>query len=344
MKILMIGGTGIISTAVSERLVTQGHELWLLNRGNRPELISAGTHVLQGDIGDEAGVARLLDGHKFDSVVDWMVYTPEQAIRDIRLFTGRTAQYVFISTGSAYQRPSKNHIVTEETPLENPFSSYARNKASCETILLDSWKKDGFPVTIVRPSHTYGDLVIPYVMNSWHKPWTLIDRMRHGKKIIVPGDGTSLWELTHNSDFAKGITGLLGRSDALGEAFHITSGEVMTWEEILLQIADAAGLKVQLAHISSEFICAFMPEEEGGLLGDKISSVIYDNSKIKRFVPEYSATVPFRDGIRRTLHYLSNHPEYCLIDTDYDEKQDRIIAAHNYGKGMAQIKSSITLL
>ncbi len=336
MKVLMIGGTGIISTAVSTLLLAQGHELWLLNRGTRPDLVPDGAHCLQADIGDEAGVAGLLDGHRFDSVVDWLVFTPDQVARDIRLFSGRTAQYVFISSGSAYQRPSRNHIVTEETPLENPFSAYARSKASSEAALMDAYRQTGFPVTIVRPSLTYGDLVIPYVLNSWHKPWTLIDRMRRGKKIIVPGDGTSLWELTHNSDFAKGITGLLGRSDVLGEAFHITSGEVMTWEEILRQIADAAGLEAKVEHVSSEFICAFMPQEEGGLMGDKISSVIYDNRKIKRFVPGYEATVPFREGIRRTLQFMMQHPEHCVIDAEHDEKMDEILAAHEYGMGLAK--------
>ena len=336
MKVLMIGGTGIISTAVSDLLPAQGHELWLLNRGTRPGLVPAGVHCLQADIGDEAGVASLLDGYRFDSVVDWMVFTPDQAARDIRLFSGKTEQYVFISSGSAYQRPSRNHIVTEETPLENPFSAYARDKASCEAALMDAYRQTGFPVTIVRPSLTYGDLVIPYVLNSWNKPWTLIDRMRRGKKIIVPGDGTSLWELTHNSDFAKGITGLLGRSDVLGEAFHITSGEVMTWEEILRQIADAAGLEAKVEHVSSEFICAFMPQEEGSLMGDKISSVIYDNRKIKRFVPGYEATVPFREGIRRTLQFMMQHPERCVIDTEHDEKMDEILAAHEYGMGLAK--------
>lgn len=269
MNILMIGGTGIISAGVSKRLLTQGHTLWLLNRGTRPELTPAGAGQLVGDMSDETAVARLLEGKTFDVVVDWMVYTPEEARRDIRLFSGRTGHYVFISSGSAYQRPSRHYLITEQTPLDNPFSLYARNKAACEAVFLEAWRTGHFPATIVRPSLTYGDICIPYVLNSWHKPWTLIDRMRKGKRVIVPGDGTSLWEITHNEDFALGFTGLLGRRDAMGEAFHITSGEVMTWESILRQIAEAAGVQVDVAHVSSEFICAFMPEETGSLMGDK---------------------------------------------------------------------------
>ncbi len=335
MKVLMIGGTGIISSGVSERLLDGGTELWLLTRGNRPELLPPGAHALTGDIGDEAGVARILAEDHFDAVIDWMVFTPEQAERDIRLFRDKTDHYVFISSGSAYQRPARCHIVTEETPLENPFSPYARNKASCEAVFRNAYLADGFPVSIVRPSLTYGNLVIPYVLNSWQKPWTLIDRMRRGKRIIVPGDGTSLWEITHNSDFARGITGLLGNTAAHGEAFHITSGEVMTWEEILRQIAEAAGLEAKVTHISSEFICAFKPDETGSLFGDKISSVIYDNTKIKRFVPGFETSIPFREGIGRTIAWLEAHPPYCVVDAGHDAVMDRIIAAHDLGMAQA---------
>jgi nucleoside-diphosphate-sugar epimerase len=265
-----------------------------------------------------------------------MVYTPDEAERDIRLFTGRTGHYVFISSSSAYQRPVRHYLITERTPLENPYSPYARNKATCEAVFLNALETGGFPATIVRPSLTYGDICIPYVLNSWHKPWTLIDRMRQGKRIIVPGDGTSLWELTHNEDFALGLTGLLGRKDTVGEAFHITSGEVMTWETILLQIAQAAGLEVLPAHVSSAFICAFMPEEAGSLMGDKISSVVFDNSKIKRFVPAYKPAIPFREGIARTLSYLSAHPERQMVDEAYNNRLDRILEAHDAGMAMAR--------
>jgi len=331
MKVLMIGGTGIISTATTEKLVNDGVDLWLLNRGNRPSLIPEKAHVLMGDITDEKAMLEILKGMEFDVVVDWMVFTPEQAERDIRYFTGRTKQYIFISSGSAYQRPSQYHIVTETTPLENPFSEYARNKASTEAKFLEAYHQTGFPVTIVRPSLTYGNLVIPYVLNSWHQPWTLIHRLKEGKRIIVPGDGTSLWELTHNTDFAKGITGLFGLGNAIGEAFHITSGEVMTWEAILNTIANAVGCKAKVVHISSDFICHFMPGDIGGLIGDKISSVIYDNSKIKQYVPAYKATTPFYQGIHQTIEYLENHPEKCTVDAEYEKKLDRVIAAYDYG-------------
>ena len=336
MKVLMIGGTGIISSGVTKSLLAQGHDVWLLNRGTRPELTPSGVTRLTGDMTDEPAVAALLAGKHFDAVVDWMVYTPPEAERDIRLFTDHADHYVFISSGSAYQRPARTHIVTEETPLQNPFSLYARNKAACEAVFQKAFRDQGFPVTIVRPSLTYGDICIPYVFNSWHKPWTLIDRMQRGKRIIVPGDGTSLWEITHNEDFARGFTGLLGNQAAFGEAFHITSGEVMTWEAILETIAEAAGLTAQVTHISSEFLCAFMPEESGGLFGDKISSVIYDNSKIKRFVPSFHSEIPFREGIARTIAYLWDHPERQWIDDDYNGKLDRVIAAHDAGMAMAK--------
>jgi nucleoside-diphosphate-sugar epimerase len=335
MKILMIGGTGIISSGVTHRLLEEGHDVSLLNRGTRPELTPPGVTQRIGDMADEAGIAGLLAGGHFDAVVDWMVYTPDEAARDIRLFAGKTDHYVFISSGSAYRRPARSHIVTEQTPLENPFSPYARNKAASEAVFLQAVREQGFPATIVRPSLTYGDICIPYVLNSWHKPWTLIDRMRRGKRIIVPGDGTSLWEITHNEDFARGFTGLLGNPDTIGEAFHITSGEVMTWEAILETIAEAAGLHAQVAHVSSEFLCAFMPEEAGSLFGDKISSVIYDNSKIKRFVPGFEARVPFREGIARTIAYLQAHPERQQIDAAYNDKLDRVLAAHDAGMAMA---------
>jgi nucleoside-diphosphate-sugar epimerase len=338
MKILMIGGTGNISTATTELLVRQGHDLYLYCRGGdvHKEPKVEGVKIQYGDINDEEAVKGFLEHHIFDVVVDWIVFSPEQAKRDISLFKGKTSQYIYISSASVYQRPSKNYLVTEETPLENPFWEYSRKKIECEKILMEAYKKEGFPVTIIRPSLTYGDTIIPYAILSWLKPWSLIDRMRKGKRVIVPGDGTSLWVITHNSDFAKGIVGLMGKEKAIGEAFHITSDEVMTWEEVLNQIAEVIGVEPKAVHISSEFIIAFMPEQLGGLTGDKSTSVIFDNSKLKRLVPDYEATMSFREGFTKTYTYLNSHPELQVVDAKYEEAIDRIISAHDYGMSLAK--------
>ena len=336
MKILMIGGTGIISTAVTERLAVQGQDLYLLNRSGYKVFEAKGVKFLRGDINDEEGIRSLLEQHEFDVVIDWIAFSPEQVQRDIRLFTGKTCQYIFISSASAYQRPAKNYLVTEDTPLENPFWEYSRNKIACEKLLLEAYNKDGFPLTIVRPSLTYGDTQIPYVLTSWSKSWSLIDRLRQGKRIIVPGDGTSLWVNTHNTDFAKGIIGLMGQEKAIGEAFHITSDEVLTWDEILNQIAEVIGVEPKPVHISSEFIIAFMPDHIGGLTGDKSTSVVFDNSKLKSLVPDFKATMSFREGIARTIAYMEAHHELQVVDEEYETALDRIIAAHDYGMSLAK--------
>ena len=336
MKILMIGGTGNISTAASKRLIEQGHDLYLLNNDTNAKNAIKGATILFGDINDEDKVKSLIENHTFDVIVDWIVFVPENAQRDIRLFTGKTSQYIYISSSSAYQKPVKNYLITEETPLENPYWDMSRNKIACEKLFMEEYKKEGFPITIVRPSLTYGDMIIPYPLTNWHKPWVLIDRMRKGKRIIVPGDGTSLWEITHNSDFAKGIIGLMGKQKAIGEAFHITSGEVLTWDIVVNQIAEVLGVEPQITHISSEFIIAFKPDEIGNLYGDKIVSVVFDNSKLKGIVPDFKATMPFKEGIAKTIAHYDSHPELQVIDTEYEEQIDRIIAAHDYGMSLAK--------
>jgi nucleoside-diphosphate-sugar epimerase len=338
MKILMIGGTGNISIAATELLIRQGHDLYLycLDNGVHTELRLKDVKIQYGDINDEVIVKSFLNKHTFDVVVDWTVMTPDEARRDISLFTGKTSQFFYISSASAYQKPSKNYIVTEETPLENPFWEYSRNKIECEKIMIEAYRSNGFPVTIIRPSLTYGETVIPYILISWLKPWSLIDRMRKGKRVIVPGDGTSLWEITHNTDFAKGIVGLMGKEKAIGEAFHITSDEVLTWDEVLNQLAEVIGVEPKMAHISSEFITSFMPEQIGNLNGDKIASVVFDNSKLKSLVPSFKATVSFKEGIGRTIAYLESHMEMQAIDLDYEKNMDRIIAAHDYGMSLAK--------
>jgi len=329
MKLLFVGGTGVISQAVSRLVLEQGHELWLFNRGNRRELVPDGAKVIEGDIRNPAAAAEALRGHEWDAVVDWIVFTPDQARADIELFRGKTRQYVFISSASAYQKPLRHYIISEaSTPLENPYWEYSRNKIACERLLMDEYRASGFPVTIVRPSFTYGDTMIPAAINSWTKPWSIVDRMRRGKPIIVHGDGTSLWTMTHNTDFAVGFAGLLGRPEAIGEAYHITSDEVLTWNQIYEAIGRAAGVEPQLVHIASDFIVSHWPEMEGGLLGDKAVSAVFDNAKIRALVPAFRPKVPFAEGIRRTIAWFESAPDRQATDDEWNARCDRLVEAH----------------
>lgn len=330
MKVLFIGGTGLISSACTQLAVERGVELFLLNRGSRPD-VPPGAHQLVADIRDPEATARALAGQQFDAVVDWIAYTPDEIERAIALFRGRTRQYVFISSASAYQRPVGHYLITEDTPLANPFWDYSRNKIACEERLLRAYRDEGFPITIVRPSLTYGDSQVPLVINSWQLPYTAVARMRQGKPLIVPGDGTSLWPITHNSDFAKGFVGLLGHQQAIGHAFHITTDEVLTWDQLYAATAAAAGVEAKLVHIASDFIAACLPDMAGSLLGDKVVSVIFDNSKIKRFVPDYCATTPFARGIERTIAWFDADPRRQQIDAEADRQWDRLIAAYEQG-------------
>ncbi|KIL41660.1 NAD-dependent dehydratase [Gordoniibacillus kamchatkensis] len=328
MKVLFIGGTGIISEAVSKLAVETGIELVLFNRGQRQEAIPDGVRLIRGDIRDTAAAAEALRGESFDAVVDWISYTPEQVQPNIELLRGKTGQYVFISSASVYQKPATHYRITESTPLANPYWPYSRDKIACENVLLDAYRNDGFPVTIVRPSYTYGDTSIPASLNSWRHPWSLVDRMRAGKPIIVHGDGTSLWTMTHNTDFAKGFVPLLGNMNAIGHAFHITSDEVLDWNQIYRAIGKAAGVEPKLVHISSEFIGALSPDHIGGLLGDKAVSVVFDNSKIKSFAPGFTATVRFQQGIERSVRSFEAHPGKCTVDAEWNALMDRIIGAY----------------
>jgi nucleoside-diphosphate-sugar epimerase len=330
MKVLFIGGTGIISTAVSKLAVERGIDLTLLRRGQRagdPE----GVRTITADMTDEVGVSGALAGLNFDAVVDWRAFTPADIESDIRLFRDRTRQFVFISSASAYQKPVSHYLIAESTPLANPYWQYSRDKIACEERLLRAYREEGFPVTIVRPSHTYGDTQIVLAVNSWQKSYTALDRMRRGKKIIVPGDGTSLWVITHNSDFAVGLVGLLGHAQAVGHAFHITSDEAMSWDQFTRITAEAAGVEAKIIHIPSDFLGACIPEEIGGLTGDKAVSVVFDNSKIKRFVPEYVAKVPFTEGIRRTIAWFDADPRRRQIDEAADAVWDKLIDAYESG-------------
>ena len=330
MKLLFIGGTGIISSACSDLVVARGHELFILNRSiSKKYAVPQGATLWQADIyREEARVAKLLDGHRFDAIVDYLAYTVNDIERDIRLFRNRTEQFIFISSASAYQKPPKNYVITERTPLENPYWEYSRNKIACEDRLLFAYLEEGFPVTIVRPSHTYGHSQIPFAVSSWQRPWTVIDRMRRRQKVIVPGDGTSLWVLTWNADFAKGMVGLLGNKRAIGEAFQITSDEVLTWNQIHLEAYRALGLEPNLIHIPSELIGAYHPDSLGSLTGDKANSMVFDNSKIKRFVPDYGCEVNWAEGMRRALEWFEAHPEFQTIDHAMNSIWDQIILAY----------------
>jgi nucleoside-diphosphate-sugar epimerase len=338
MKVLFIGGTGLISSACSQRAVELGMELYLLTRGKSTKFAPpAGAHVITGDIsGDPAALATALGGHTFDSVVNWIAYKPADVERDIKLFGGRTRQYVFISSASAYQKPSTFYRITEDTPLANPYWSYSRDKIACEERALQEYRSAQFPITIVRPSLTYGPSNIPLAVGSWAHPFTVIDRMRRGKKVIVPGDGTSLWTCTWNGDFAKAFCGLLGREEALGHAFHITSDETLTWNQLYTIAAHAAGAEPNLIHIASEMIAAHYPETTGGLIGDKAVSVVFDNSKIKRFVPGFVATVSWSEGVRRALAWFEADAARRTIDADANQRWDALIAA--YERALPEIK------
>ncbi len=330
MKLLFIGGTGLISSACSELATTRGHELFLLNRSASAKYPAPkNSTILQADIHvDAARLSTLLAGHRFDAIVDFLAYTPEDIQRDISLFRDKTDQFVFISSASAYQKPPQNYIITEETPLENPYWQYSRDKIACEDLLMKTYYEDNFPVTIIRPSLTYGPTQIPLYEGSWLHPWTIIDRMKRGEKVIVPGDGTSLWVLTWNADFAKGLIGLLGNKNAIGEAFHITSDQVLCWNQIFLEAYQALGQTPNVTHVPSDLIAAYDEHATGGLIGDKSNSVIFDNSKIKQFVPDFKCEVDWAAGLQRSLAWFESHPEFQSIDDKANKRWDTILTAY----------------
>jgi nucleoside-diphosphate-sugar epimerase len=332
MKILFLGGTGIISTASTALAAQRGMEVTLLTRGQHQTDLTQGVKTLIADVNDPAIIQKL--DSNFDAVVDWIAFTPADIERDLKLFRGRTRQFIFISSASAYQKPAADYLITESTPLINPHWDYSRNKIACEERLIQAYREEAFPITIVRPSLTYGDTQIPLVLNSWQKSYTAVDRMLRGQKLVVPGDGSSLWVITHNTDFAKGLVGLLGNQQAIGHAFHITSDEVRTWDQLFRIVGNAVGVEPQLVHIPSDFIAACVPEKKGTLLGDKAVSVVFDNSKIKRFVPGYQATTSFAEGIRQSLSWFNADERRKQIDDQVNATQDKLIAA--YEKGMTE--------
>jgi nucleoside-diphosphate-sugar epimerase len=321
LKVLFIGGTGLISSACSELAIKRGIDLYLLNRGNSSRPVPEGATVLKGDIRNPDSVRRALGDLKFDSVVDWIAFTTEHVAGDVALFEGRTSQYVFISSASAYQKPPARVPVTESTPLRNPFWGYSRAKIACEDLLVEAYRKTGFPVTIVRPSHTYDKTALPFLGG-----YAIIDRMRRGKKVFVHGDGTTLWVLTHHADFAKGFVPLLGDPRAIGDAFQITSDEALSWNQIYEIFAEAAGATADIVPVPSKTIGKFFPDWEEWMLGDRTHSMIFDNTKIKQFVPDFAATIPLMLGAREVMAWYDADLARCAVDPALDEKIDRMIA------------------
>jgi nucleoside-diphosphate-sugar epimerase len=322
-KVLFIGGTGIISSAVSQLAVERGIDLYLLNRGQSSRPAPPEATLLNGDIRNPDSVTAVLGDLHFDAVVDWIAFTPEHIETDLALFTGRTDQYIFISSASAYQTPPRSMPVTESTPLHNPYWAYSRNKIACEERLMAAYRQEGFPMTIVRPSHTYDQTLLP--MSGGY---TVVNRMRQGKKVIVHGDGTSLWTMTHHRDFAVGFVGLLGNGRAIGDAFQITSDEWLTWNQIFTMVASAAGTEAHIVHVPSNFINHFDQDWGAGLLGDKAHSMIFDNSKIKRLVPDFNAAIPFEQGAREIMAWYDADPARQVVNQALDKTMDNILTAY----------------
>lgn len=327
MKALFIGGTGTISMAITRLLATKPEwELYLLNRGSRSDTLPAGVKTLAADINDEAKVAELIADLQFDVVCDFIGFVKEQLERDYRLFRGRTKQFMYISSASAYQKPLSNHIITEGTPLANPYWEYSRNKIACEEYLMKLYREENFPVTIIRPSHTYDERNVPLGVHGSCGSYQVIKRMLEGKPVIVHGDGTSLWTMTHNSDFAAGFVGLMGNAHAIGESFQITSDESLTWNQIYTTIANCLGVEYKPYYVASDFLASVSDYDlRGGLLGDKANTVVFDNTKLKRAVPGFTATVRFDQGVRRTLEYVLSHPECRKEDPEFDAWCDSLI-------------------
>jgi nucleoside-diphosphate-sugar epimerase len=326
-RLLVIGGTGIISSAVTRLAVERGLDVTVLNRGSsatRP--VPEGAEVVQADVRDPASVRAALGSREFDSVVDWVAFTPEHVQTDVDLFAGRTGQYVFISSASAYQTPPERLPVTESTPLRNPFWQYSRDKIACEDLLTRAYRDAGFPATVVRPSHTYDRTLVPL-----DGGWTAVERMRQGREVVVHGDGTSLWTLTHHEDFARGMVPLLGNPRTLGEAFHITSDDAPTWDQIVRALAAAAGVEPRIVHVPSDAIAAADPEWGAGLLGDKAHSMVFDTTKLRRLVPEFATTIRFEQGAREIVDWHDADPARRVVDARMDAVMDDLVARFRVG-------------
>lgn len=326
-RALFIGGTGTISMAITRALAAYPDwELFLINRGSRSEEVPENVHILNVDINNEDKVDEMIDGMRFDCVCDFIGFVPEDVERDHRLFRDRCSQYIYISSASAYNKPCRNHIITEGTALANPFWDYSRNKIFCESLLMDWYENESFPVTIVRPSHTYDERSVPLGVHGKNGSWQVIKRMMEGRPVIIQGDGTSLWTMTYNEDFARGFIGLMGNPHAIGESFQITSDETLTWNQIYKAIADALDVDLIPYYVSSEFLASVSDYDYfGSLLGDKSNSVVFDNSKIKRVVPGFTCRVRFDQGVRYAIEYCLSHPECQIPDPEFDRFCDRVI-------------------
>lgn len=327
MKILFIGGTGTISTAISKQLAALGHELYLINRGNRNSELPENINFITVVVNDEAAVAEKIKDMSFDSVCDFIGFVPEQLERDYRLFKGKTKQFMYISSASAYNKLPSDYVITEGTALANPYWEYSRNKIKCEDFLMKMYRDEGFPVTIIRPSHTYDERSVPLGVHGAKGSWQVIKRIMDGKQVIIHGDGTSLWTITNNADFAKGFIGLIGNPRAIGEAFQITTDVSLTWNQIYGAIANTLGVELKPYYVTSEFLAATAPHYDftGSLIGDKSNSVVFDNSKLKRAVPGFECTIRPEEGIRKTIEYCLAHPECQVEDPEFDAYCDKVI-------------------
>ncbi len=337
-KALFIGGTGTISTAITRKVAKDGEwELWLLNRGNRSDILPREVGVINADINDEEDVLRKLEGTDWDCVCDFIGFVPAQVERDWRIFNGRTRQYMYISSASAYQKPVPSPWINEGTALANPYWQYSRDKIACEEFLMKKYREEGYPVTIIRPSHTYDERSVPLGVHGRNGLWQVLKRMLEGKPVIIHGDGTSLWTMTHNSDFAKGFTGLMGNPHAIGTAFQITNDETLTWNQIYTTIADVLGVELKPYYVASDYLAATSDYDlTGSLIGDKACSVIFDNTKLKRAVPGFTPSVRFEQGIRMTIENVLAHPSLQKEDPDFDAWCDRVIEALEEAKKKLQ--------
>lgn len=336
MKTLLIGGTGVISTAVSRLLVQRGWDVYVLNRGTRNDVLPDGIHALTADIRDENSMRSAIGDRTFDVVCEFIGYVPEHVEQDLRVFKGRCGQYIYISSASAYHKPVANFRITEGTALCNPYWKYSRDKIACERILRDAVEESGFPATIVRPSHTYDERSVPVAVHGNNGSWQVLDRILHDQPIIIHGDGSTLWTVTHNSDFAKAFVGLMGNPKAIGEAFHITSDESLTWNQIMEMTAHALGKELHPCYVPSS-ILAQAPQYDyrGALLGDKACSVVFDNTKVKTLVPDFICTTPFCRGVQLAVDHILAHPELQKPDPEFNAFSDRMIAA------MEKVKMSL---
>lgn len=343
-RALFIGGTGTISAAITRKIAASDDwQLFLLNRGNRPEAVPDEVFTITADINDEADVDAKLEGMFFDCVCDFICMKPADVERDWRLFKNRTRQYMFISSASAYQKPVAHYLINEGTPLANPYWQYSRDKIACEDFLMGKYREEGYPVTIIRPSHTYDERKIPTGVHGKYGSWSVAKRLLEGKPIIVQGDGTSLWTVTHNSDFAEAFVPLMANPQAIGGAFQITSDESLTWNQIYQCLADALGVELKMCHVSSDFLAAVGPDLdlEGNLLGDKACTVVFDNTRLKRFCPEFKAKVPCREGIRMAVENILAHPELQIEDPEFDAWCDIVVGAVEAAKESVKARTAI---